>query len=257
MNNRQKSFTQNHFFEKNGAGFTLIELLVVVAIIGLLSAIILVSLQNARDKARIGRGLEFSSQIYHALASDRVAEWRFSDNLTDISGYGNNGVIGQGSITYGAGVVPGGKAALFDSSAYIMALDSPSLDVTSALTVEAWVKPNNVASNWSIVRKGSIFGDPSDPYELYYNGGRVVFYVNGVASALVSDQNLLQQGKWHHIAGVYNGSEIKLFIDGQLNKSAAASGLIFTDNNRLQIGMSGITHFDGAIDDVRIYEGGF
>ncbi|MCX6761110.1 MAG: type II secretion system protein [Candidatus Nealsonbacteria bacterium] len=52
---------------KNKKGFTLIELLVVVAIIGILSSTILVSMQSARAKARDARRLQDMRQIVTAL----------------------------------------------------------------------------------------------------------------------------------------------------------------------------------------------
>ena len=57
--------------------FTLIELLVVIAIIGLLSSVVLVSMQDVRAKARIAKALEFSQSIQHALGANAVGWWSF------------------------------------------------------------------------------------------------------------------------------------------------------------------------------------
>ena len=54
----------NYSFKK---GFTLIELLVVVAIIGLLSSIVLASLNSARDKARVAKAKVEMREIVQAI----------------------------------------------------------------------------------------------------------------------------------------------------------------------------------------------
>lgn len=60
-------FTQHHFSKRNGAGFTLIELLVVIAIIGILSSVVLASLNTARAKGRDARRVSDIKQLQLAL----------------------------------------------------------------------------------------------------------------------------------------------------------------------------------------------
>lgn len=65
--------------------------------------------------------------------------------------------------------------------------------------------------------------------------------------------NSVTDGLWHHIAGVWNGSRRKIFVDGETVLSASAVGEIPAENYTCKIGVSGPNYFEGLIDEVRIY----
>ena len=66
----------------------------------------------------------------------------------------------------------------------------------------------------------------------------------------------VDDGQWHHTAGVYDGSVIRLYVDGELDASKAASGEIGANSAAVLIGENSElrpTGWNGLIDDVRIY----
>jgi len=66
----------------------------------------------------------------------------------------------------------------------------------------------------------------------------------------------VKDGRWHHVAGVYDGQKLYLYVDGKLDNSLQASGLISRNNHPVYIGENSEQKrrvWKGLIDDVRIY----
>ena len=84
-----KGFTRTNFSSKNSRGFTLIELLVVIAIIGILSSVVLASLNSARTKARDARRVADLKQIQIALEIFYDSNSRYPTVLTELVGSGS------------------------------------------------------------------------------------------------------------------------------------------------------------------------
>ncbi|MHC4677000.1 MAG: LamG domain-containing protein [Planctomycetota bacterium] len=64
---------------------------------------------------------------------------------------------------------------------------------------------------------------------------------------------------WHHVAGVYDGSKVYLYVDGLLDNSEYASGVIDSSSYNVWIGANeeaADREWNGLIDDVRIYDYG-
>jgi hypothetical protein len=84
-----------------------------------------------------------------------------------------------------------------------------------------------------------------------------VFLGDGYVTAK-SGKPVLQRDRWHHVAGVFDGSEVRAYVDGQLVAKTAGKGIRKTNALPLFVGAdpngSGApgSFFRGAIDDVRI-----
>jgi len=255
---------------KSGAGFTIIELLVAISIIGLLSSIVLVNLNlpERRRQAQIAKSLEFSQTIQNAIGSEAVGIWSFDEGIGNIvhdtSGYGNNGTLSGSSIPSFTEDTPqkvigtgSGKRALsFNGAGYVDCGNGASLNITtSPITIEAWVKANDFggADARDIVSKEI----SQTGYTLRLTGGtgnRAQIYFFGVTG--FQSNALLSTGVWYHLVGTYDKTYVRLYINGNLDKSVAATGDINSSSVSVKIGAFGnlnFRFFDGLIDEVRIY----
>ncbi|MCE8423143.1 MAG: hypothetical protein J5U16_04345, partial [Candidatus Methanoperedens sp.] len=130
--------------------------------------------------------------------------------VQDFSGYGNNGTwIGNDTINVTSGRF--GNALLFDGvDDYVNVSSALSLNITSALTIEAWVKPMIIASYGGIVAKRLGDGAPNTSYNLYIStAGKIGFY-NGVVG--VETINPIPLNNWSHVGVTIAGTTTTFFI---------------------------------------------
>ena len=198
-----------------------------------------------------------SSSTCVPVPSGIVAWWRGEGNANDSIGANNGTLVG------GAGFAPGeaGQAFSFDgTSSYVSIPDSPSVDVLSdRITVEAWIKVNHLTANpdWEgIVTKGNA------SWRLLATAGAKTVYFASSGTTPNNDiygTRNVNDGNWHYVAAVYDGTNLSLYVDGTLDVSKAASGSIWRNSDPVCIGyiantgLPGNYHFDGLIDEVSIY----
>jgi hypothetical protein len=136
--------------------------------------------------------------------------------------------------------------------------DSPSLNPTSAITVEAWIN----ASAWrNSIADGSIIAKDVDAPNRGYvlrcgNNGSVEFMISDNGSwKSAASASVMLTNRWYHIAGVYDGSNVMLYINGELIAKTPAASFSPSPTN-LYFGedptWSGRT-FNGTLDEIRIW----
>ncbi len=139
------------------------------------------------------------------------------------------------------------------TSALVTVNNSATLQLNTAMTLEAWVNPSTVSSAWQdVIYKGN------DNYFLEGTSGNSS--VPGGEARLGADLVLygtvtLKANTWMHLAVTYDGTTMRLYTNGVQVASRAQTGAIATSTNPLQIGGDSIygQYFAGMIDEVRVY----
>jgi len=172
--------------------------------------------------------------------------------VNDVSGNGNNGTISGATWTTSGKY---GNALSFNgTNARVNVNNAPSLQLTSGMTLEAWVYPTTVNSAWrDVIYKGN---------DNYYLEGTSTNSSHPVAGAILGGvyaeaygPTALTANTWAHLAATYDGATVRLYVNGVQVSSHAQTGAIATSTNPLQIGGDSLygQYFAGRIDEVRVY----
>ena len=142
-----------------------------------------------------------------------------------------------------------------DGAALLLAPDAFRLD-PGPFTLEAWVRANDTTGERTILGKTKHSG-----FILLLVEGRPFFAVHlgGVYRiARGRDEDIVAPGAWHHIAGVYDGAELRLYLDGRLISATAGSGFPTANELPALVGANPdgtgqpTAGFLGAIDELRV-----
>jgi hypothetical protein len=205
-----------------------------------------------------------SALPYHeqVLAASPAAYWR----LGETSGTTAADETGANPGTYNNVLLgaPGALSSDSDLSAsfdgvrsYVRVPASPSLDMTSAVTVELWAKRRTISSTYQVLvgkpgngqskfENYALWLSPSNRYIAYFGDGSTFVAVQTPA---ITDTN------WHHVVATYNGSRARIYVDGVLKQETPQTLQMRGNNLPLNIGRAnnGSYFFNGWLDEVAVY----
>lgn len=218
------------------------------------------------DDIRIFQGAlspEQVDSVYHVDGWPcMVANYPFSGNADDYSDNGLNAIVNGATLTEDRFGNPNSAYSFDGVNDYIEILDNPQMELGNNFTISAWVLSDAVPS---LFVNGIITKEQSDNQtgfafcltdQLKASMG---IFAAGLNHSLGSNSGI-GLGVWKNVVITYNGTEARIYIDGQLDATGTFTNSIFNSNNSWFIGKeftyaSGWTNrfWKGKIDDVRFY----
>ena len=165
----------------------------------------------------------------------------------------------------------GGALNFNGSLGYVDAGDDASLNLTNSITIEAWVKPATAQEIcWVDPGPGNVgiaskveksIGSANWSWQLRYGSPEncrlgFQFHEAGAGSKWVTAKEDLTSGQWYHLAGTFDETDIKFYLNGELkdtNTLTAIAGYL----NKLLIASDGWSeftgYFNGSVDEFRVF----
>jgi len=175
----------------------------------------------------------------------------------DSSENGNDGEVFDAQ--WGKGKL--GTALSFDGkSSYVNCGNDTSLDITSALTIVAWIKEEGEQTGWPRVVARENPGKGHRQYAMCYSDKQEIRAIadtegDGFCDIIGGELN----NDWHHIAMTYSNGVMELFVDGASKGTAKGKGKLVSEGEDANVAIGKTSHaaqkdfFLGSIDEVAIF----
>ncbi len=180
--------------------------------------------------------------------STRVYDWNGKWDATLTNG---NTVFNSSCGLYGNGVCFDGNGDWIYLGAF------SDLELTDNFSVMAWVKTSG-ATTTTLRSIFDMTDGGIDTLKLSWNTTQdLIFNVtnsSGISNA-VSYVDGITNANWHHVAGVYNGTAIMVYVDGVAGGSSPLTGKTSVTNSQLEIGLSSATGgWNGSMDEMMMFD---
>lgn len=150
------------------------------------------------------------------------------------------------------------RALVLQRGAYVALPAAEVVLPDGPFTLEAWVRAERFADRQGVVTKTE-----NSEYGIFASEGRPSFSVHlaGKYVDVEAKDVRLEIARWHHVAGVYDGDEVRLYVDGALAARKPGSGARTTNELPLIVGGDvsrdggGNSCLAGALDEVRLSRG--
>ena len=188
------------------------------------------------------------------MEADLLAYWPMDGNYADVTGNGYD-ASAVGSLSFEGGY--SGQAVRLSNNSYLKCGNNSSdLSLVNGGTVSAWIKTSGLQDPYA-----SVAGKGRYSWRLCRNGSgnSIIFHFNNINGVEYQANGAIPvvDGKWHHLAGTYDGRSVRLYVDGRLDASAWTSAAVNSTADPVYIGSRSDNPndraWDGLIDEVRIY----
>jgi hypothetical protein len=197
-----------------------------------------------------------------AQSSGLIGEWKLDETsgtiAFDSSPSGNDGTYTNGVSLASSTPVPfdGAVVAVFDGNNDYVSISNNSSDynIPGPLTIAVWIKVSSFTKTWQAIFTK---GDSAWRLSRNENTNTIHFACTGLSNFRVDGSVNVNDGQWHHIVGVYDGSNLMLYVDGALDASVSSTGSVSSNGYNVEIGrnaQAGGREFHGAIYDARVYD---
>lgn len=193
------------------------------------------------------------------VTSGLVGHWKLDENTgttaADASGSGNTGTLLNGP-TWASGKVS--NSLNFDGVDDYISVGTPSaLSLSTTGTLSAWIK-TNTSTFYPVIVGNADFVNDSRGYLLALDssGHARIELCSASAFKNVDSSATYLDGNWHHITGTWDGTTIRLYVDGSEVASSSQDVTPVSGVYPVTMGKDpnqSTSYFVGLIDDVRIY----
>jgi hypothetical protein len=202
-----------------------------------------------------------SKDLSATVASDNLVGWWKLDELTgsiasDSSSQSNHGTLNNGLTVSGDEGKIGLALDFEDSSTeYVSISDHSSLNFGATFSVSLWMKIESITPWNALVAKDS--WDAGEGWVLYIAAdGDIRFAKGGYPSITASTPTPLDT--WIHVSCSINNGNVEIFINGSSTATGTANVIdtsveLYLGARHLNNGTGTNDHFDGLLDDIRIY----
>ena len=182
------------------------------------------------------------------LLNDLIGYWRLNDGsgsatAHDWSSWGNNGtLVDLDPASAWATGGPEGVALSVQGKGYVNVADSTSIDsITTQLTAAAWIYLDQMNTDFATAISRQIGSGFGQQYHLSINPmQQAAFYLTSPTKlAYLTSPSTLPLQTWIHLAGTWDGSEARLYVDGTEVTTAEVGGPLSAETNPVVLGGNG------------------
>ena len=195
-----------------------------------------------------------AQSTFPGITTDLVADYKLDGDGKDNSQFGNhatgNAIPAANRFGYGS------MAMAFTGADSLVASNSVALQSDNT-TISFWVKVNQLPAQGEVYLVSH--GGWQERWKISLpSHGKPVFTTNstGGIKDMDTDSVSLTLGVWRHVAMVHDGTDNKIFINGELKNSIAAAGALNKTVHPFGIGYNPIDgggNFNGELDDLQVY----